>query len=105
GPSLRIMPSSLGRSFADHSLGPEAGDGLAPVPEDAAQNSLGVLPQGRGRRGPADLACGADGTRHLADAAEVRVLHLDDHLSRADLLVLEGLRHGVDGRAGDVAAE
>src|SRR5215470_15283583 len=106
-PSPRIIRRSPGtrRSFADHSLGPEAGDGLASIAQDAAQNSLRVLAQGRGGLGLADLALGANGARHLPDAAEVRMLHLDDHLARAYLLVLEGLRHGIDGSAWHVAAE
>src|SRR5499433_1142184 len=106
-PSPRIIRRSPGtrRSFADHSLGPEAGDGLASIAQDTAQDSLRVLAQGRGGPGLADLALGANGARHLPDAAEVRMLDLDDHLARAYLLVLEGLRHGVDGSAWHVAAE
>src|SRR5215470_15999504 len=106
-PSPRIIrrSPSTRRSFADHSLGPESGDGLASIAQDGAEDSLRVLAKGRGGPGLADLALGADGARHLPDAAEVRMLDLDDHLARTYLLVLEGLRHGVDGRAWHVAAE
>src|SRR5215470_17095347 len=106
-PSPRIIrrSPSTRRSFADHALGPEAGDGLASIAQDTAQDSLRVLAQGRGWPGLADLALGANGARHLPDAAEVRMLDLDDHLAGAYLLVLEGLRHGIDGSAWHVAAE
>src|SRR5215468_770739 len=101
---IRRSPSTR-RSFADHSLGPESGDGLASIAQDGAEDSLRVLAKGRGGPGLANLALGADGARHLPDAAEVRMLDLDDHLAGAHLLVREGLRHGIDGRAWHVAAE
>jgi len=64
-----------------------------------------MLAQGRrGRRVP-DLALGSDGAGHLADATEVGVLDLEDHLSRADLLVFERLRHRVHGRARHMAPQ
>ena len=57
------------------------------------------------RAGCADLALGADGASHLAQAAELGMLHLDDHLARQHLLVGERLAHVVDGRARHAAAQ
>src|SRR5262249_38977861 len=76
-----------------------------PVPQAPAQESLGWPPRGRAGGGPPDPAFGAVGTRHFGVAAEGRGPPLDDHLARAALPVFEGLPHGVDGRAGHVAAK
>jgi hypothetical protein len=103
---MSSMPIALKRSSAtDDTFRPEPGDGLASVAQDLGQDRFGVLAEGRGGRRLPDLAVGPDGARDLPDAAELRVIDLDDHVARAHLLVFERLGHGVHGRAGDMPAQ